>query len=35
MGIGLQVILSLENPTLLMPYEEFNKDLLRLKESLP
>ena len=35
MGIGLQVILSLENPTLLMPYEEFNKDLLLLKESLP
>jgi hypothetical protein len=33
MGIGLKVILSLENPTLLMPYEEFNKDLLLLKES--
>ena len=34
MGFGFQVILSLENPTLLMPYVEFNKDLLRLKEFL-
>jgi len=34
MGIGSQVILSLENPTLLIPYVEFNKDLLHLKESL-
>ena len=34
MGIALEVIISLENPTLLMPYEEFNRDLLHLKESL-
>ena len=34
MGIALEVIISLENPTLLMPYEEFNRDLLLLKESL-
>jgi hypothetical protein len=34
-GIGFQVILSLENPTLLIPYVEFNKDPLHLKESLP
>jgi len=32
MGVGLQVILSLENPTLLMSYEELNKDLLHLRE---
>jgi hypothetical protein len=35
MGIGLHVILSLENPNLLMPYTEFNRDLLLLKDSLP
>jgi len=34
MGIGFQVILSLENPTLLIPYVEFNKDLLHLKQYL-
>ena len=34
MGYGLHVILSLEYPNLLMPYGEFNRDLLLLKSSL-
>jgi hypothetical protein len=34
MGIGLHVILSLEYPNLLMPYGEFNRDLLLLKSYL-
>mgnify|MGYP000199182874 FL=1 len=34
MGFGLYVILSLEFPNLLMSYEEFNKDLLILGNSL-
>ena len=34
MGFGLHVILSLEYPNLLMPYGEFNRDLLLLKNSL-
>lgn len=34
MGYGLHVILSLEYPNLLMPYGEFNRDLLLLKNSL-
>jgi hypothetical protein len=34
MGFGIYVILSLEYPNLLMPFEEFNEDLLLLKNSL-
>lgn len=34
MGYGLHVILSLEYPNLLMPYGEFNRDLLLLKNVL-
>lgn len=34
MGFGLHVILSLEYPSLLMPYGEFNRDLLHLKTLL-
>lgn len=34
MGFGLHVILSLEYPNLLMPYGEFNRDLLLLKNFL-
>lgn len=34
MGLGLHVILSLEYPNLLMPFGEFNRDLLLLKKSL-
>jgi cell division protein FtsW (lipid II flippase) len=34
MGLGLHVILSLEYPNLLMPYGEFNRDMLLLKSSL-
>lgn len=34
MGLGLHVILSLEYPNLLMPYGEFNRDMLLLKNSL-
>ena len=33
-GFGIYVILSLEYPNLLMPFNEFNEDLLRLKNSL-
>lgn len=34
MGFGIYVILSLEYPNLLMPFEEFNEDLLLLKSYL-
>ncbi|WP_128112882.1 hypothetical protein [Polynucleobacter necessarius] len=34
MGFGLHVILSLEYPNLLMPFGEFNRDLLLLRKSL-
>lgn len=34
MGFGLYVILSLEFPNLLMPYDEFNRDLLLLRGRL-
>ena len=33
-GIALYVILSLEFPNLLMPYEEITRDLLMLKEAV-
>ena len=34
MGLGFYVILSLEYPNLLMPFEQFNEDLLLLKNAL-
>ena len=34
MGFGFYVILALEYPNLLMPFEEFNQDFLLLKNSL-
>jgi hypothetical protein len=34
MGFGIYVILALEYPNLLMPFDEFNEDLLRLRNSL-
>jgi len=33
-GISIYVILSLELPNLLMPYEEVNRDLLILKDAV-
>ena len=33
-GISLYVILSLELPNLLMPYEEMNRDFLKIKEAV-
>jgi hypothetical protein len=33
-GISIYVILSLELPNLLMPYEEVNRDLLMLKDAV-
>jgi hypothetical protein len=33
-GISLYVILSLEVPNLLMPYDEINRDFLLLKEAV-
>jgi hypothetical protein len=33
-GISLYVILSLELPNIMMPYEEINRDLLLLKEAV-
>jgi len=32
-GLSLYVILSLEMPNILMPYEEINRELLLLKET--
>ena len=34
MGLGLYVILSLVYPNLLMPFDEFNKELVQLKSAL-
>jgi hypothetical protein len=33
-GLSLYVILSLEIPDILMPYEEVNREFLLLKESV-